>query len=63
MLLLEPINEPTAVQPGIGIPASAVHIAQRRCDLAQRCDQIGAGKRDDRRPIVSFIAGASGQKS
>jgi hypothetical protein len=49
-LLSEPIEERTALEPGIGIPSAAVEaIAQRRCDLAQRCDRIGPSKLFDRR--------------
>lgn len=54
-LLSEPIEARTAVRSGIGIPAGAVEaIAQRRCDLAQRCDRIGPGRRYDRRWECEF---------
>lgn len=49
-LLSEPIEERSTLRSGSGIPSAAVEaIAQRRCDLAQRCDRIGPGKRYDRR--------------
>jgi len=62
-LLSEPIGEPAAIQSGIGIPASAVEaIAQRRCDSALRCGQIGAGKRYNRKPDCVFQSRAEWAK-
>jgi hypothetical protein len=58
-LLSEPIEARTAVRSGIGIPSGAAEaIAQRRCDLAERCDRIGPGKPYDRRVECEFRHGA-----
>lgn len=45
-LLSQPLELPTALEGGIGLPAAAVEaIAERHCDRYQRCGRIGLGQR------------------